>query len=210
MTSLKMWKQGIQWMNLNILQNGFKFNNVLIHDTELLQQVNEAPLPLAGQQEHRRWVHTYTHIPWCMLYFNKASPVASNATRAPTREGSGRTHTRRCGSCPGRTEPHSSLSSEDQSQRRERMGEGRSHMPSASVLLLCFSFTIFSSLLLPWTSGYCRVTQTLFFFSITLRKGILKFHWYGIPLAERKNIKRKRTFVIFSSTRTGLEAQRTL
>lgn len=68
-----------------------------------------------------------------------------------------------------------SLSSDESQGPREAGGGGGRRLPSGSVLSLCFSCLIFSSLLLPLTSGYCVCYKNLIPLHpspITLEKGI--------------------------------------
>lgn len=126
------------------------------------------------------YAHTHTHgshgSPCTLKHKSQPSGLPF---LPPVKERSRKTHNGRCGSCPRETEPIPPSA-------RERLGEGR-HMPSGSVLLLCFSFMILSSLLLPLTWGYCICYKNL----ISPRTFTWHVEW-GIPLARRENIKGKK------------------
>lgn len=122
------------------------------------------PSHLHGRkQSHWLWAQAHTCITWFLLHSETQKPALWPPVYASWQGKEWEdTHTRRCGSCPRENRAASLPLFQRMGARGWRgWGRGRRRMPSGSVLLLCFSFTVFSSLLLPLTSGYCICYKNL-------------------------------------------------
>lgn len=183
-------------MNSNILQNGFKFNNVQIHDTEHLQQVNGRPPPPAPPRlllALGTCTHAY-HMVHAALWNTKASPVASRFCVLTGKGVGGHTHWEVWQLPQGEQSP--ALFQRMRARGWERLGEGE-RAACHLVLYYCFVFPSRFSLLCyyPQLQDIVFVTQTLFFLH-NLEKGHLngtwdeEFHWQ-----EGRTLKGKKPFV---------------